>query len=372
MADRRAETVAGGSAMIDRLLLVALLAVLLAGCITVFSASSQYGLRSLGPSMYFLSHLKKVVLGLAVFLVALKIDYRFWRRLGVPLMLLSLGLLFMVDTGMNGAERWLQLGPLRFQPSELAKFAVIIYMAGRLAKLSEEGWETRKLMLTLAPVGLLLVLLFLQPNFSMLMVIAAVCVLMSVLAGLPLRWILFAAVSCSIGALALVTRPDFHSVRVQQWLGSFFSPVSPVDQVMQSYIGFGRGGLSGVGAGNSMQKYFYLPEPFNDFIFSIWGEEFGFIGCLLLLAAYALVFLRGMNIVRRAPDHFGRLLAAGITGMITFYALVNMMVTTGLLPVTGLPLPLFSFGGTAMVSLLGALGILMNVSFQSRKLDIGR
>ncbi|MCA9783080.1 MAG: cell division protein FtsW [Candidatus Cloacimonetes bacterium] len=357
---------------IDRWLLLATICILIAGGMTVYSASSPYGMRAGAPSSYFLSHLKKIVMGVFLFLVAVKLDYHRWQRLGPLLLAVFGGMMLFVNTAMNEAHRWIEIGSFRFQPSEAAKYAVVIFLAGQLSRITDFRKDWKRLLLALAPIGVVLVLLEQQPNYSMLMVVAAVTGLMLFLAGLPLTWFAAAGVTGVLGVIGLLSQGDFHSDRIDRWLESFGSMHSGTDQVMQSFIGFGRGGLTGVGAGNSMQKYFYLPEPFNDFIFSIWGEEFGLIGCVLLILAYALIFWRGFHIVRRAQDDFGRMLAAGITGILGLYTIINMMVSTGLLPVTGLPLPLFSYGGTAMITLLGALGILMNISYQSRRLDLRR
>lgn len=357
---------------IDRWLLAALIVILVAGSMTVFSASSPYGMRDGSPSSYFLSHLEKVLLGLVLFVVAAKIDYHRWDRLAPLLLLVFGGLMFFVNASMNEAHRWISIGGFKFQPSEAAKFAVVMFLAGQLSRIRNFQQEKLRLFLSLLPVGAVMLMLMKQPNYSMLMVVGATTVLMLFLAGLPLSWFAAVAATGLLGVVLLLSQGDFHSDRVDQWVGSFASMNSETDQVMQSFIGFGRGGLMGVGPGGSMQKYFYLPEPFNDFIFSIWGEEFGLIGSIALVLVYAFVFWRGFHIVRRAQDAFGRMLASGIMGILGLYAIINMMVTTGLLPVTGLPLPLFSYGGTAMITLMGALGILMNISYQSRKLELRR
>jgi cell division protein FtsW len=363
---------APGETRIDRWLLVAMVAIIVAGSMTVYSASSPYGMRAGAPSSYFLSHLEKVVIGLLLFLGAAKIDYHRWDRLALPLLVLFGGMMLFVNAAYNEAHRWIDIGGFRFQPSEAAKFAVVMFVAGQLSRIQDFRREKLRLALCLLPVGIVLFLLMKQPNYSMLMVIGTTTVLMLFLAGLPLGWFAGVGAVGLLGVVALLSQGDFHSDRVDKWLESFASMDSSTDQVMQSFIGFGRGGLTGVGPGGSMQKYFYLPEPFNDFIFSIWGEEFGLLGCLVLVALYAFVFWRGFHVVRRAHDAFGRMLAAGIMGILGLYAIINMMVTTGLLPVTGLPLPLFSYGGTAMITLMGALGVLMNISYQARKLELRR
>ncbi len=359
-------------ATIDRLTALCLLGILAAGCVTVYSASSQHGLAEGAHSgAYFLSHLKRVAIGLVVCLAAMKVDYRIWKRAAMPaacIAVLLLGLALRSDP-VNGASRWVDLGFVRFQPAEPAKFALVFYLAARLSEVQDFRRELGRLLPVMILVGLGALILLLQPNFSMLLILGAVTAALLLLAGFPLLWYGALAVSLALPTALLMLAKSYRWERVMEWLASWTSMETSSEQVMQSYIGFGRGGILGQGLGGSMQKLFYLPEPFNDFILSIFGEEWGLRGGLLLLALYAVVFLRGMRIVRRSRDDFARLLAAGITILFLTQALVNMMATTGLIPVTGQPLPLFSYGGTALVTMLGALGVLLNISYQSRNLD---
>lgn len=230
---------------IDRWMLIAMLAILVAGSMTVYSASSPYAMRTGAPSSLFLSHLEKVVIGLLAFLAAAKMDYHRWERLALPLLVLFGTLMVFANTSVNESERWIEILGFRFQPSEGVKFAVVMFLAGHLSRIQDFRREKLRLGLALLPVGAVLVELMSQPNYSMLMVIGATTVLMLFLAGIPLAW--FAAVGAAgvLGVIALLSQGDFHSDRVDKWLESFASMNSSTDQVMQSFIGFGRGGLTG-------------------------------------------------------------------------------------------------------------------------------
>ena len=367
------EPVFGRPATIDRMLAISLLLIIGAGCITVFSASSAHGLNGSGRAGHFLlSHLRNLAIGLSACLIMMRVDYHQLRPLAWPVMLLTaLGLLLTLILGhrVNGAIRWFSIGPIRVQLAEPCRFAVVLFMAAGLAQIQDFRKQWLSLLPYLGLVASCLTLIYLQPNYSTLMIIALVAGGMLFLAGMPLSWITLGGASLSVPAALLMMKALYRSQRVLEWKEGFLNVIHPTDQVMQSYIALGRGGLRGNGVGESLQKLFYLPEPFNDFIFSIFGEECGLVGCLLLLAAYAFVFLRGLNIMRRTRDEFGRMLAGGITLVFFMQTLINLMTVTGLMPPTGQALPLFSYGGSSMVAMMGALGILLNISYQARRLD---
>lgn len=361
-------------ATIDRLLAGSLLLLLLAGSLTVYSASSHYGQLVGSPSLYFFSHLKKVAIGLIVFLGAMRVDYRIWKRLAGPAALVGTILLALTLTqpAVNSARRWLFLGGMAFQPIDLVKFALIAQLAAALSSIRDFRRELGRLL----PTGILwavaLATLVLQPNFSMVLALGAVAVILVFLGGMPLGWLAAGGLSVGAAGAVLMFAESYRATRVLHWLSAALAPEAAEGQLAQSYIALARGGLVGQGAGQSVQKLFYLPEPFNDFIFSIFGEEWGFAGCVFVVLLYALIVLRGLNIVHRAHDEFARLLAAGIVGLFFVHTMINLSVTTGLIPTTGQPLPLFSYGGSAMVTMLGALGVLMNIAYQSRNLDPGK
>jgi cell division protein FtsW len=302
----------------------------------------------------------------------MKVDYRKLKPwapwLGALCLLLLLVTLFMPER--NGARRWIIIGGFSFQPVDLAKFGPVLTLARGLAGLRDPRGGRLQLALGGAMMLAGMVVLVLQPNFSMVIVLFGVSLMMVFLAGLPMAWFLGGGGAAMLAAGVVLMREPYRAQRIWSWLSSLWSPDVADMQQAQSLIAFARGGLSGVGAGNSLQKLFYLPEPFNDFIFAIFGEEYGLAGCVILVALYAIVFSRGLHIVRRSQDDFARMLAAGITGLFFTHAIINLFVATGLFPVTGQPLPLFSYGGTSMITMLGALGVLMNISYHARNVQL--
>jgi cell division protein FtsW len=360
---------------IDRMMAIGLLGILVAGSAAVYSASSQYGLAESGSAgVYFFSHVKRIFIGLIAFLITMKIDYRVWKTIAGPAALVGVCVLAytLTQRPINNAQRWVHLGGLRFQPIEPVKYAVLFYLASKLSEISDFKKDVKTSFSSLFLIFACIVILVMQPNYSMAAVLLAVTGLVLFLARMPISWLVFAGSSVAAAATVVLFAQPYRAIRVVNWVNAAFT-ASPIErQLSQSYIAFGRGGLWGQGLGESMQKLFYLSEPFNDFIFSIFGEEWGLVGCSILVSLYALVFIRGLNIIRRARDEFARLLAVTIVGLFVSHTLVNMFVTTGLMPVTGQPLPLFSYGGTAIIMTMAALGILMNISYSSRNLDPGR
>lgn len=360
-------------ATIDRLLAFVILLLLSVGSLAVYSASSHFGMAAEGSAgLYFVKHLEKIALGLALFFVMMKVDYRKLRPWAPWLGLLSLALLVatLFMPAVNGARRWIVVGGLQFQPVDLAKFGLVLNLACGLAKVRDFHRDWHHLLGGGAMMLAAMVVLVLQPNFSMVVALFGVSLIMVFLAGLPMTWFISGGGLAAVGAGIVLMREPYRAQRIVSWLAGLWSPDVADMQQAQSLIAFARGGVTGVGAGNSLQKLFYLPEPFNDFIFAIFGEEYGLAGCILLVALYAVVFSRGLHIVRRSQDDFARMLAAGITGLFFIHTLINLFVATGLFPVTGQPLPLFSYGGTSMISMLGALGVLMNLSYHARNVQL--
>ena len=360
-------------ATIDRLLAFVILLLLSVGSLAVYSASSHFGMAAEGSAgLYFVKHLEKIALGLALFFVMMKIDYRDLKPWAPWLGLLSLALLattlFMPP--VNGARRWIVVGSLQFQPVDLAKFGLVLNLACGLSRVRDFHRDWRHLLGGGVMMLAAMFVLVLQPNFSMVIALFGVSLIMVFLAGLPMTWFISGGGLAAVGAGIVLMREPYRAQRIVSWLASLWSPDVADMQQAQSLIAFARGGVTGVGAGNSLQKLFYLPEPFNDFIFAIFGEEYGLAGCVMLVALYAVVFSRGLHIVRRSQDDFARMLAAGITGLFFIHTLINLFVATGLFPVTGQPLPLFSYGGTSMISMLGALGVLMNLSYHARNVQL--
>ena len=276
---------------------------------------------------------------------------------------------------MDGAKRWIDLGFLSFQPSELAKIGLIIFYATFLMNNKEHNDEMGKGFIVpfLYLVPIIIILVVVQNHLSATLLIIMIVSVMMLMAGSKLRYFLtFGSAGAGVGILGLVAlakKTGSGLFRLKRLI-TFMNPFADVQgdgwQVIQSLYAIGSGGLFGVGLGNSTQKYLYLPEAHNDFIFSIIAEELGFVGCALVIVLFALFIWRGVLIAMKAPDIYGSLLAIGITSMVGLQAIINIAVVTSSMPNTGMPLPFFSYGGTSLLILLASVGILLNVSRASK------
>ena len=335
---------------IDFTLIITILLLLSIGLIMVLSASSPSALAEDGNSYsYFTKQLIFAVLGIIAMLFISKIDYRFYQKFYkhawiIAFILLVLVLLF--GRTINGAKRWIYVtDTLSVQPSELVKILMIIFYAGILVKnrdeLSKYGKGFIKHMIFLAPIiGLLL----LQPHFSTSIVIIGVCSIMMIMAGCKFWHFLATGGAIGIPAIiVLIITSPYRLQRVVTFLDPWKDATDTGWQVIQSLYAIGSGGLFGAGLGESKQKYLYIPEPENDFIFSILGEELGFIGCAVVLILFAILIWRGILIAMKAPDMFGSLLAIGITALVAIQVIINIAVVTSSMPATGMPLPFFSY-----------------------------
>lgn len=342
------------------------------GLVMVYSSSNVLAMHQHGNSAhYFISQSLKALLGLVAMVVVAGVDYRVWERLAKPFLWLAVGLLaFLVVPvagslvpEINGARRWIVLPAFTFQPIELGKLALIVWMAailGRRGARLDRGFESLVPLLVMPAVMAVLVLL--QPDFKGAFLLCALAGTMLFLGGVAFRHLArIAAVGVPLAIGVLVLEP----YRLRR-LSSYLDPSADVQgmsyQINQSLISLGSGGWFGVGLTSSKQKYAFLPMAHTDFIVSIIGEELGVVGTITLLAAFLYLAALGFRIARRAPDTFGFLLASGITALIAGSALLNMGVATAALPTTGLPLPFISYGGTALIVDLAAIGILLSVS----------
>ena len=280
----------------------------------------------------------------------------------------------LLELMLVGARRWIIIAGFNFQPSEFAKIGFILFFAAILADVKERGKiKTYKygfiypLIFMVPIVGAILIL---QNHFSATFIIAVVTVVQMFIAGTRLSHFIATALAGGIIGLGglfaikgeISLGSGFRSSRIQTWLDPFSDPTGDGWQIIQSLYAIGSGGLFGVGLGNSKQKYLYLPEPHNDFIFSVLAEELGFVGCLAVIILFTVFVWRGVVIAMKAKDNFGCLIAIGIVTMLGLQAMINIAVVTGTVPVTGMPLPFFSYGGTALIANLMAVGILLNVS----------
>lgn len=354
---------------IDFTLVITILLLLVIGLVMVLSASSPSALAESGNSYaYFSKQLIFAILGIFAMAFISKIDYRFYQKFYKHAWWISFLLLvavMAVGREVNGAKRWIYVTEtLSVQPSEMVKFLMIVFYAGILVENRDDlklyGKGLVKHFLFLTPIiGLLL----LEPHLSSSMVIIGIVCIMMIVAGCKFRQFFLTGVG--VGAPLLTLAIVLSPYRLKR-LVTFLDPWKDVKdtgwQVIQSLYAIGSGGLFGVGLGDSKQKYLYIPEPHNDFIFSILSEELGFIGCVIVLVLFAIFIWRGILIAMRAPDLFGSLIAIGVTALVAIQVIINVAVVTSSMPATGMPLPFFSYGGTALFILLCEMGVLLNIS----------
>ncbi len=351
---------------IDSWLLMIVMALLCIGLIMVYSSSSFLAAANYGdPSYFFQRQLLSGLLGIITMLITMRIDYRYWRRIslvGLAIALPLMVLVLFVGSNVYGASRWIALGPFSFQPSELTKLALALYIADWLAR---KGRQVGSFIYGMAPfvilVGMILGLVLLQKDMGTAIIIAALATAMFFTAGANIFHFLL-AVAC--GGLIFLTQA-FQGYRFYRLLG-FLDPFNHITsinlQLYQSLLALGSGGFLGVGLGASRQKTGYLPFPHIDSIFAIIGEELGFLGCTAIVVLFLLLAFRGFRLARRTQDVYGALLATGITTWLVLQAIINIAATTGSIPYTGVPLPFISYGGTALVISLAAVGVLLNIS----------
>lgn len=372
---------------IDFVLLIIIILLLSLGIIMVLSASAPSALSETGNSYtYVTKQAIFAVLGFGVMFFFSRFDYKFFKKIYKPIYWISFGILWLVlipglKSSANGATRWISIGGLiQFQPSELTKVGMIIFYAGYLSDHKNELRDFKKgflipLVCLCLPV---LSALFIQNHLSVGLVMGAITVVMMIMAGCKMSYFILSGLSVGGlggGALALYLATkgqsagseSFRIDRILNFMDPWQDPTGTGWQAIQSLYAIGSGGLFGVGLGDSKQKYLYIPEPQNDFIFSILAEELGFVGCTVVIVLFALFIWRGILIAMKAPDMFGSLLATGITTLVLVQVVINIGVVTNTIPNTGMPLPFFSAGGTALIILMGMCGILLNISRTSSK-----
>ena len=343
------------------------------GLIMLGSASWAVGLYRRGDAYAYLRpQLLFAAVGLAALWAASRVDYHIYHRLAWPLLGLSLVLLAVVlfMPEYNGCKRWIVLPGLgTLQPSEIAKFSVVLVFGHIIALNQSRMDQFRVGVLPFAAIlGVVAVLMLLEPHLSGTLLILAIGAVLMFVGGTGLRWFgLAGAGALTALSLALVLLPDlvpYAADRLSSWLDPFADPLGDGHQTIQSLYAIGSGGATGLGLGNSRQKHLYVPEPQNDFIFSILCEELGFVGAALVLLLFFLLLWRGLVIAVRAPDKFGALLAVGFVVQVCLQAVLNIAVVTNTIPNTGISLPFFSSGGTSLMMLLGEMGIVLSVSRQ--------
>ncbi len=350
---------------IDYIFFFSVMALTAIGGIMVFSASPTMALK-LGDSYFYLKrHILYLLLGFSAMYLALRVSLiklRKWSALVLAASILFLLVLFIPGVGktIGGATRWIDLVIVSFQPSELIKLTVIIFLASLLAK-------SPRLLPSLAVIGLICALIILQPDLGTAVAIAGTGFIMLFAAGArPAHLALLGGLGIA-GIIVLSFSSPYRLRRMAAFIDPWADPQGTGFHIVQSLLAVGSGGLLGLGLGASRQKFFYLPQQFTDFIFAILCEELGFIGGAGVVFLFVLFAARGFKIAVNAADRFNFLLAAGITAWLTLQALINIMVVLGLLPTTGIPLPFISYGGTATIVSLFAVGLVLNISLQEKR-----
>jgi cell division protein FtsW len=350
---------------------VIVMIILMLGLVMMFSASYAYAYYKQGQDSFY--YIRKqalfAVLGLVVMFIVTRIDYHWLHKLAYPALAVSYALLAIVlvmpATDDKNIKRWIVYGPINFQPSEIAKFAVVLVFAHLISKYYGKMKTFKYGVLPfVAILGSIAALMLKEPHVSGTVLILIIGFSLMLIGGTPIKWFVGAFAISGAGVLALVLGKviSYASGRIQYWLDPNSDPTNNGWQTLQSLYGIGSGGLMGLGLGNSRQKYLYISEPQNDFVFAIVCEELGFIGATIVILLFALLVWRGFVIAMRSPDKFGSMLAVGMTVQVGVQALLNIAVVTNTIPNTGISLPFFSAGGSSLCMLLFEMGIILSVS----------
>jgi len=347
------------------------------GLLMLYSASSAQSMYDTGytsSTKYLEKQAICALLGLGVMAVFSSIDPEFWHRLTWPVYITAIVLLLAVlvaGQSVNGAKRWINIGGLQFQPSEIGKFAVILAFSKLSCRFGTRTEEFRYGVLGfgMALMGILIPLA-LEKHLSAIMLTGMVAAVMMFISGTKLRWLAGAAGGAVVFVLVYITFMGYAGDRVTAWLHPEADPSDTGYQILQSLYAIGSGGVFGMGFGKSRQKYLYLPFQYNDYIFAIVCEELGLLGAFGIIALFAALILRGYYIALHARDRFSTILAAGLTTLIAVQTALNLCVVTNILPSTGISLPFFSYGGTALAVNLGQMGILLSISRQRNRAGI--
>ncbi len=368
--------IADGDLRWETRLLLTVTAILVAfGIANTYSASSFIAPGETGVGFAARQFTGAVVGGLLLSIVA-RTDYHLWRRLAWPLLALTVGVLiipllpftYSIAPVINGARRWVDIGPVNFQPSEVAKLSIVVWCAMLAVKKGDQVRNFQKGVLPfLVVIGLVSMLILLEPNLSMATLVALLGGIVLFAAGAKIGHFILLGVAGVLLLIQQIGSADYRLARALTFLHPAEASASAVHQVNQSLMGLGSGGIFGVGFGQGHQKLGYLPFAYSDFLFSAIGEEWGFLGVVVVVGLYGTYMWLGFRIARTAKDQFGTLLATGLTAAVGITAVLHMGVTLAVLPTTGLPLPFMSYGRTSLVMALAATGIVVNVGRQRRK-----
>ena len=353
----------------DGLLVAAVTMLLTIGLIMVFSASAVVAEEKYGSLLYYSR--KQILWGflciLTIFIFS-RVKYTNYSKKGLPLIgiLASFALLiglFVWGDVVNGARRWYNLGFASFQPSELAKIALIVYFADIFSRKGEilRNWK-KGLLPHIILFCLIVIPILFQPDLGTVVMISMIISIMAFLSNIRFKHVLAGVTFLVPAAFIKIQSSDYQISRINNWIENLTNPLGSGHQIKQSLIGLGKGGIVGSGIGTSKQKFFFLPDSHTDFVFSILGEEAGFIGTSVVLILFLIILWRGISISKRAPSAFAQFLSIGLTMHLVLYAFINVAVVTMLVPTTGLPMPFISYGGSSLIGVGLSVGILINIS----------
>jgi cell division protein FtsW len=358
----------------DVWMLISIFLILAIGLVMVYSASAVLAFHDFGDKYYYLKRqLIFAVLGIVALFFTMNVDYRVWKKWATPALLVCFALLVAVlipgiGAVRGGARSWLGIGSFGIQPSEFMKLGIVIFLAKFLAdRQSHVTFFWRGLAPPLGIMGLAFGLIMMQPDMGSGAVLVGASLIIIFIAGARILHLSFLGGLGVLGLVGLIAVAPYRLERITAFLDPWADPLNAGYQSIQSLYAIGPGGLIGLGLGASRQKYDYLPEPQTDFIFSIAAEELGFIGGATIILLFALLIWRGIRTALHSPDSFGSLLAIGIVGIVAVQVFINIGVVIGMMPVTGITLPLVSYGGSSLTLLLTALGILLSISRYARQ-----
>ena len=367
----------------DKMLLWIILALCGIGVVMLYSASSfksLYLTSGLSDTIYLRSHLKRMIIGITAMFFFAVLDYRKLKSIAPHFIILSIFLLFLTKVmsilnGSSSASRWLDFGFISMQTSDIARLSLIIYLAYYIDK---KGNRIREFYTGIIPplflIAVMLFLIIVQPDFSTAAVLGMIGFIMLFIGGAKISHLAAASGAALAIMIPVMLMMPYRMKRIVYWISSIFGESESLGQnlgyqAQQSLISLGNGGIKGLGIGNSLEKNLFLPEPHTDFIFAIIGEELGLWGAIIVLSIFLFLFQRGIKIAKGTTDTFGIMIAIGIVTSMILYAFVNVGYVTGILPVTGLPIPLISHGGSNLVITLSGLGILLNISESKRSIN---
>lgn len=375
MRGRKPNLKKGKLGQIDIWLFAIVITLLAIGVVMVYSASSYYSMFTANDSAdLFKKQALFAVIGIVGMCITMKIDYHKYNNKKIMYLLYGVTIILLLAVFLfpssKGAQRWIKLPGISFQPSELGKYTVVLFLAFMLNNMGKKIKDFKKGVLPcLGLAGIIAGIILAQRNLSIASITMMVAFGMIFIAGAKVKHMFGYIVPPLLGlaSLAILLAP-YRMARLMNFMDPWKDPAGNGYQLIQSLYALGSGGITGLGLGQSRQKTMYMPEPHNDFIFSIIGEELGYIGCLVIMLLFVFLVWRGIKVAMEAKDSYGLLIAVGITAILGIQCLINIAVVTGSMPVTGVPLPFMSYGGSSLVINLAAVGILLNISRQKKNI----